>query len=119
MSDVPGTARSVTARVAWRARRVRSMSPVEVALRLRDRARLEVWRRRTTWAPPRFVATSVASGYRLPTVEADQAAERVVQLAEGLLEGRLVALGQAFALDDTTGAATHRAAVRPPCASAL
>lgn len=81
-------------------RRFQVMSPSEVGLRLRDRARSEVWRRRMTWPPPRFVAQPVPSSYRLPSLDVAQRGQSAVQQAESMLDGRLVALGQTFSLGD-------------------
>lgn len=100
MGDVGSRSRALRAKTLWRLRRLQSMSVREIVLRLRDRARLVVWRGRATWPPPRIVAGPRPGSYRLPPVAADPAGAGVVEEAERLLEGSLVALGQTFSLDD-------------------
>ena len=93
--------RHVPANMPWLLQRVRMMSPAEVAWRVRSRALLESWKRRSHLPPLVFAARPSLSGYRLPPSVGVQSLEVIVRRADGQLAGTTVALGQTFSTVDT------------------
>ena len=88
------------AHVTWLFRRLQMMSAGEMALRLRDRVRFAVWRRKRAWPAPRFVREPGKSAYRLHAARDHDGVQAVVEHAEELLGGRFAALDQTFSVGD-------------------
>lgn len=100
MTDIGASEGSVASRMAWNVRRLKMMSRREVAQRIGNRARLEIWHRRRVWPSAVFACEPSPDHYRLPPLEDPAGRGRVLEQAEAMLDGRVVLLGQPFALSD-------------------
>jgi hypothetical protein len=91
--------RRYLAHATWSWRRLQMMSVGEVAVRVRHRILFAMWRRRRTWPTPTFLRRPSPGAYRLRATRDHDGAQAVIDQAEDLLAGRLVALDQTFSIE--------------------
>jgi hypothetical protein len=81
--------------IGWYLRRLRRMSPAEIAWRLRTAVIQQAWRFMAPTGPA--VGCIAWSGATLPAVDVDpEARQRLLQAAEGILAGRWAVFGRNF-----------------------